>query len=114
MADRLSNYPYVLVRIGCTLCGRRGQYRLARLAAKFGPETSLEDLLDQFALSCPYPRPGSLPKRRKYQAVCGIELVDIGRPSPRPPDLPRRGLVAIPGGKADLPAKLDKKAAGGG
>ena len=28
------------VRIACRVCSRRGSYRLARLAAKFGPEIS--------------------------------------------------------------------------
>jgi hypothetical protein len=34
----LAYYPYVVVRIGCDRCTRKGAYRLARLAAKFGPD----------------------------------------------------------------------------
>jgi bifunctional non-homologous end joining protein LigD len=34
---------FVAVRIACRICSRRGSYRLARLAAKFGPEISLRD-----------------------------------------------------------------------
>ena len=44
--DRLAPYPFVVVRIACRVCSRRGSYRLARLAAKFGPEISLRDLTD--------------------------------------------------------------------
>jgi hypothetical protein len=40
-------YPFVVVRIACRVCARRGSYRLARLAAKFGPEVSLRDLTDR-------------------------------------------------------------------
>ena len=36
--DRLAFYPFVVVRIACRVCSRNGAYRLARLAAKFGPE----------------------------------------------------------------------------
>jgi hypothetical protein len=39
--DRLALYPYIVVRMGCRLCSRRGAYRLARLAAKYGPEIGL-------------------------------------------------------------------------
>ena len=39
--DRLALYPFVVVRIACRVCPRNGAYRLARLAAKFRPETSL-------------------------------------------------------------------------
>jgi len=50
--DRLAHYPYVVVRIGCRVCSRRGAYRLARLAAKYGPEIGLRDLLDRFPYDC--------------------------------------------------------------
>ena len=42
--DRLALYPFVVVRIGCRQCSRKGAYRLARLAAKYGPEITLRDL----------------------------------------------------------------------
>ena len=38
---RLAFYPFVVVRIACRVCSRRSAYRLARLAAKYGPEISL-------------------------------------------------------------------------
>jgi hypothetical protein len=40
--------PFVVVRITCRVCSRRGSFRLARLAAKFGPEITLRDLTDRF------------------------------------------------------------------
>jgi hypothetical protein len=43
--DRLAFYPFVVVRIACRVCSRNGAYRLARLAAKFGPQIGLRDPL---------------------------------------------------------------------
>ena len=82
---RLVDYPYILVRFDCSICHRRGQARLARLAEKHGAEITLEDLLDRVAYPCPYPR---LRRPRKYQVGCGIKLPDIEGGSPRPPDRP--------------------------
>ena len=48
--DRLAFYPYVVVRIRCRVCSRNGAYRLAWLAAKFGPEISLRDLADRLKI----------------------------------------------------------------
>jgi hypothetical protein len=50
--DRLAFYPFVVVRIACRVCSRSGSYRLARLAAKFGPEITLRDLTDRFSYDC--------------------------------------------------------------
>jgi hypothetical protein len=47
--DCLALYPFVVVRIACRVCSRRGSYRLARLAAKYGPEISLRDVIDRFS-----------------------------------------------------------------
>jgi len=47
--DRLAFYPFVVVRIACRVCTRSGSYRLARLAAKYGPEISLRDLTERFS-----------------------------------------------------------------
>jgi hypothetical protein len=101
MVERLSDYPWVIVRVGCNLCGRKGEYRLARLAAKLGPETSLDEVLDHIAHDCPWRR---YPKQRpagKYDGKCGAQFVDLSCPT-RPPDLPpcKRKLVLVKGGKA--------------
>jgi len=50
--DCLAHYPFVVVRIACRNCSRRGSYRLARLAVKFGPEITLADLLNRFSYDC--------------------------------------------------------------
>jgi hypothetical protein len=88
--DSLSFYPFVVVRIGCRQCSRRGAYRLARLAAKFGPETTLRDMLDRFSYDCIWreDRRG----KAKDSASCGIYLPDLEQP--KPPDLPP-GVVKL-------------------
>jgi hypothetical protein len=48
--ERLSDFPWVTVRIECLLCPHRhGSYRLARLAEKFGSETMVSEVLDRVA-----------------------------------------------------------------
>jgi hypothetical protein len=97
---RLSSYPFVIVRIGCSLCGRNGAYRLARLAAKFGPEISMDDLLERLALDCPWRQEPGRRQPGKYDPKCGARFIDLDGP-PKPPDLPppMRRLKVIPGGK---------------
>ena len=41
--DYLAHYPFVVVCIRCRMCARKGSYRLARIAAKYGPEITLRD-----------------------------------------------------------------------
>ena len=72
--DRLAFYPFVVVRIACRQCSRRGAYRLARLAAKFGPEISLRDLTDRFSYDCLW-RAEARSKRGK--SACGVYLPDL-------------------------------------
>jgi hypothetical protein len=99
--ERLSEFPWVLVRIECPLCPRRkGQYRLARLADKFGSEIGLEELLDRIAFDCPWRRSLRPHRARKYIPECKARFTDLDRP-PRPPDLPRSLLVlrVLSGGK---------------
>jgi hypothetical protein len=40
-APHLKHYPADIVRLACTRCPRKGQYRKAALAVKFGKEVSL-------------------------------------------------------------------------
>jgi hypothetical protein len=47
--ERRAFYPFVVVRIACRVCTRSGSYRLARLAAKYGPEITLRELTDRFS-----------------------------------------------------------------
>lgn len=97
----LAAYPYVVVRVACTMCPHRtGSYRLARLAARFGPETPLEEVLRQLALDCPHQgRPG-MRRGNKYVPRCHAHFPDLERVS-TPPDLPPglMGLRVIQGGR---------------
>jgi hypothetical protein len=87
--DRLALYPYVVVRISCRVCPRGGAYRLARLAAKFGPEIGLRDLLDRFTYDCLWRAEA---RGKRGVSTCGVYLPDLEQP--RPPDLPP-GLVRL-------------------
>ena len=99
--DRLWSYPYIFVRVECTYCPhRKGAYRLARLAAKYGADIPMEELLANITFDCPY---HPMPHRRagKYVPTCHARFVDLEGPRP-PPDLPPRlgALRVIKGGKA--------------
>jgi hypothetical protein len=102
--QRLSNFPYVIVRFACTLCSRRGEYRLARLAAKYGPEADLASVLYAVTLDCPYSRHPSKPKPKKYEARCGARYEDLATEDRAPDDVPpaakRARLTVIDGKKA--------------
>lgn len=63
----LAEYPWVEVNVSCKLCARRGRYRLARLAAHYGPDQTLDGLLADLAHGCPYWRT----KPRQYEVRCG-------------------------------------------
>jgi hypothetical protein len=84
--DCLAHYPFVIVRIGCRDCSRRGSYRLARLAAKYGPEISLRDLTDY---DCMWRAEA---RSKKGKSARGVYRPDLEHP--RPPDLPP-GMVKL-------------------
>ena len=81
--DCLAFYPFVVVRIACRVCSRRGSYRLARLAAKFGPEITLDDLTARFSYDCLWRAEA---RGKRGVSSCGVYLPDLVQP--RPPDLP--------------------------
>jgi hypothetical protein len=81
--DRLAFYPFVVVRIACRVCSRTGSYRLARLAAKFGPEITLRDLTDRFSYDCLWRAEA---RSKAGKSACGVYLPDLA--NPRAPDLP--------------------------
>lgn len=86
--DTLATYPYVVVRIGCDRCPRRkGQYRLARLAQRFGAETPLDQVLREVAADCPWWEPESRRGPSQYVPKCAARFVDLD-PPPRLADLP--------------------------
>jgi hypothetical protein len=87
--DCLAHYPFVVVRIRCRVCARKGSYRLARIAAKYGPEITLRDLLDRFSYDC-FWRTQSRTKRGRTD--CGVYLPDLEYA--RPPDVPP-GMVKL-------------------
>jgi hypothetical protein len=97
--DALSSYPFIVIRVGCSLCPRSGSYRLARLAAKYGAEIPLDELLDRLARDCRWRRETGEGPAGKYDPKCGARFVDLD--APRPPDLPPAlaGLRVIRGGK---------------
>ena len=72
--ERLLTFPYVKVRIGCELCRRRGEYRLARLAAKFGAEISMGDLLARLTADCE-----ARDARHPYRSRCVARFIDLDR-----------------------------------
>jgi hypothetical protein len=102
MVERLSDFPWVIVRVDCPLCPhRKGQYRLARLAAEYGADIQLYDLLDSIALDCPrrllpWERPSN-----QDDPGCKARFTDLEATSRPPPDLPpmMRKLSVIQGGK---------------
>ena len=67
----------------------KGSYRLARIAAKYGPEITLRDLLDRFSYDCLW-RTES--RYKKGKNTCGVYLPDLEHR--RPPDLPP-GMVKL-------------------
>jgi hypothetical protein len=87
--DRLALYPFVVVRIACRQCSRKGAYRLARLAAKFGPEITLRDLTNRFSYDCMWRAEA---RSKKGKSACGVYLPDLEHK--RPPDLPP-GMVKL-------------------
>src|SRR4051794_27831734 len=96
----LWSYPYVIVRIECALCKRAGQYRLARLAERFGANADLLEVLEGLTADCPHkPVPGRR-KPKKYVPQCRVRYPDL--PPSRPPDLPSAlmALRVVKGGKS--------------
>lgn len=76
----------MVVNVDCRLCPRKGCYRLARLAAKLGPEAALDDVLSALAVDCHLYRRDAKP--RAYEARCGIRLTDLWMAFQPPPDDP--------------------------
>ncbi len=102
MVERLSDFPWVIVRVDCPLCPhRKGQYRLARLAEKYGADIQLCDLMDRIAFDRPWK---SLPWERppnQYDPKCKARFTDLEGTSSPPSDLPpmMRKLTVIQGGR---------------
>ncbi len=83
MGETLSTFPFVVVRLACTMYSRKGSYRLARLADKYGAEIQMPQLLAYLAGDCKYwGRP-----RHPGLRGCGAYFKDLAG-APGPPDLP--------------------------
>ncbi len=96
-ADALSSNPYVVVRIGCRRCTRKGSYRLARLAAKYGAEIPMIELLAHLAGDC-----AIWDARHPGAPRCGAYFVVLDFPAP-PPDRPTEGMRSLTSSKAAAP-----------
>jgi hypothetical protein len=72
--DCLAHYPFVVVRIARRVCSRRRCYRLARLAANFGPEISLRDLTDRFSYDGLWRAEA---RSKRGVSACGANLPDL-------------------------------------
>jgi hypothetical protein len=73
LPQTLSQYPLGVVRIACRRCPRAGAYKLARLAARYGPEFSLQRILGIVAGDCPL-------WNAPVDEGCGAVFVDLEPP----------------------------------
>jgi hypothetical protein len=80
--ETLASYPYVIVRVACRNCARRGSYRLARLSAAFGADATLDDVLMKLSADC------SLAANRSNRPGCRRVYYPDLEPPCRPPDFP--------------------------
>jgi hypothetical protein len=70
----LAEHPTDKVRLACTKCERRGQYRKATLIERYGPDKNMVDLRLELAVGCPKIAAG------KIMDLCGVYYPDtIGR-----------------------------------
>jgi hypothetical protein len=49
----LAGHPFDMVRLACTKCERRGQYRKSTLIERYGPDKNMVDLRLELAADCP-------------------------------------------------------------
>ncbi len=101
----LVDWPRVQVDVECSLCPRRGRYRLARLAERYGAAVPLARLLELIAADCTLMKPGE--KTRQYEARCGIRYV-VPPAGPLPADAPARAGAP----RLDAPKQTGKKRLG--
>jgi hypothetical protein len=80
--ETLANYPFVTVRIACRNCRRRGSYRLARLAERFGADATLDDVLTIITANCNLA--ANRTGRRGYRAAYFADIEPTRTPEPPP------------------------------
>lgn len=67
----LSDYPPdAVVRFACRRCPRQGQYRIATLIDRFGPDFQMPGLLTAIPADCPKIKGGT------YEDRCGIYFAE--------------------------------------
>ncbi len=70
----LAEHPTDMVRLACTKCDRRAQYRKTTLIERYGADANMVDLRLILAASCPKIAAG------KVMDLCGVYYPDrIGR-----------------------------------
>lgn len=70
----LAEYPFDMVRLACTKCERRGQYRKATLIERYGSDANMVELRLILAADCPKVI------ANKIMDLCGVYYPDrIGR-----------------------------------
>ena len=94
--DTLLEYPYVVVRVRCDSCNRRGKYRLARLVDKFGADFPLDELIKRLAHATCGHRPENQRKGKRWAQRCTAYFPDLDPPQP-PPDIPDEGRRRVHG-----------------
>jgi hypothetical protein len=67
----LRDYPFDMVRLSCTKCARRGQYRKATLIERFGPNYGLVSMRLDLAEGCP-----KIAENR-ISDLCGVVYPDL-------------------------------------
>jgi hypothetical protein len=65
----------------------KGRYRLARLAARYGPERPLSEVLAALSADCPARDPSPYDQAQGWGDGCGARYADLGSRQP-PPDFP--------------------------
>lgn len=80
----LADYPFVIVRLDCSLCPRRGRYRLARLVARYGPDADVDLVRRDLAKPCPLLEN----KGSGMRPACHVSYPDLQRCRRPPPDVP--------------------------
>jgi hypothetical protein len=67
-ALKLKDYPTDIVRLACSRCPRKGQYRKAALMVRFGKDITLAELRHEIA---------KCERQGKRGAACGVYYVDL-------------------------------------
>jgi hypothetical protein len=66
----LAEHPGDMVRLACTKCERRGQYRKATLLERYGPDQNMVELRLILAAGCPKI------EANKIMDLCGVYYPD--------------------------------------